>query len=152
VNFFDTKYYDDKTSSGISNGNNPFVHKVESPKPQTVKRPQDNGNGHDIGAYLANGVTSVGEIGSESSGNFFMNGSGITGAEASAVNVQEQTQLLAGFKTAYSNFMSVPNKQNAIKLKQAYMGEDGNAPIIDNKHVKQLYEMKKAQIEKLINS
>ena len=152
MNFFDTKYYDDKTSSGVSHRNNPFVQKVEPPKTQTVKRPEENGSEHNIGAYLANGVTSAGEVGTESNGNIFMRGAGISGEEASAVNVREQTQLLAGFKVAYTNFASCPNKQNAINLKKAYMGDSGNTPIVDNKHVKQLYDMKKEQIEKLINS
>jgi len=120
MNFFDTKYYDDNTSqTGFSQGNTLFINKVQ-PKTHTVNEAKEKKDEHDIGAYLANGVTSIEEVSSESGNNFFTQGNGISDSETSAVNVQEQTKLLAGFKIAYSNFTSFPNKQTAIKLKASY--------------------------------
>ena len=145
LNFFDTNYNNNLDANVRTN---PFdVRHASTAETQKTKDGDSN-----IGAYLATGVTSVNEVGYDNSRNFFAMGSGTTGAEVSQVDVKDQTQKLASFKVAYANFMSSPNKDNALALKKAYFGDDGNKPIIDNKNVRILYENKAAKIEELIKS
>lgn len=142
--FFSNKYADEQVNT----------HKqffVGQPAQNPKVNSDGNGQKHDVGAYLASGVTTVEEAKFANNNNFFVNGSMSGASEITAENVEAQTRRISSFKTAYSNFMSFPNKQSAQALKSAYFGENGDDPI-QNKSVKQLYEMKKTKIEELINS
>lgn len=145
-------FAENKQSIGIKD--NPFSLNGVSSGLGLV-RPSLGNKSRDVGSLLASGKTSEVEAtkNSDDNYNFFSFGNGVTTAEVSSVNVQEQTALLSAFKTAYSNFNAFPNKNTALALKQAYYGDNGgNTPIIDNKNVKLLFEGKKQKIEELLQT
>ena len=149
LNTFNSLILDNKQADGHSRTNNPY--NVSNPINQPKINSNDNGKNENVGTYLANGVTSVAEAKAinNNDSNFFVTGyvSGEKGL--SSEDVQALTQRISQFKVAYANFTSFPTKDTAIALNIAYFGKNGDDPI-NNKSVKQLYEMKRAQIDALI--
>ena len=147
MNFFESQFYNEKETAGFRTLNPFGVQPSSRPAPKVNTAGNNN---PDVGTCLARGVTAAEEVGAaDNENNFFMTGMGVSSAEVSAVDVQNMTQRISGFKVAYTNFTSFPTKDSAQALKDAYLGQNGDSPI-DNNSVRQLYEMKEAQVEQLL--